>query len=142
MKRAVDVIEAIGDEQIASYADSLKFELAAEQISRALHTVFYNQTSQCYSPHPGVPRQGHQVMALVAGAVPEPLVSTVLSSLVAELSDPTRVAKGHIDTGLHTTYFLGKMLSGGMEEVVGAAADRADLIYAAAMNPTWCARNL
>ena len=60
-----------------------------------------------------------------------------LDSLFDELSDPEGTATGHIDTGLHTTYFLGKMLSGGMEEIVSAAADRADLIYAASMNPSW-----
>ena len=137
LRRAVEIIQAIGDEEVASYADSLKFELAAEQMSQALHKVFYNRSSHCYSPSQGVPRQGHQVMALVAGAVPPLLASTVLDSLFDELSDPEGTATGHIDTGLHTTYFLGKMLSGGMEEIVSTAADRADLIYAASMNPSW-----
>ena len=74
---------------------------------------------------------------LVAGLTPKQSVPAVLAALVDELTNTSGVAKGHIDTGLTTTYLMGKLLSGGMEGLAGADSDRPDLIYSATMNPTW-----
>ena len=140
LRRAVEVIGAIDNETIATRADSARFAAAAERIGAGVHRVFFRAGGSCYGPStPGtaVARQGHQVLALVAGLTPHEQVPAVLASLVRELTNSSGAAKGHIDTGTHTTYFMGKILSGGMDGVVGADADRADLIYRAAMNPTW-----
>ena len=59
---------------------------------------------------------------MAAGLVPTELIPTVVSSLIDELTNPAGVAKAHIDTGLTATYFMGKIMAGGMEGVVGADA--------------------
>lgn len=141
----VEVVEAIGNETIAPSTDAARFAAAADRIGGGVHGVFYRNASGCYgpsSPAASAARQGHQVMALVAGVTPQELVPTVIGALVDELTNTSGAASGHIDTGLHTTYFMGKLLSGGMDGAApggmeGGGADRPDLVYHATMNPTW-----
>ena len=136
LKRGTELVAAIDNNTIAPAADAAKFTAAASKLGAAVHATFFNTTLQRYSSSNSA-RQGHQVMPLVAGLVPKPLVRVVMAALVDELTNPAGVAKAHIDTGLTTTYFMGKLLSGGMEGVAGAESDRADLIYGATLNPTW-----
>ena len=139
LKRAEEIVAAIRDEKIAPTSDAAVFRGAAKRIGAAVHKAFYRTSSECYGPsEPAAPRQGHQALALVAGVAPDALAPTVLGALVNELTNVSSAGKGHIDTGLTTTYFMGKLLAGGMEAVAGgAASDRADLIYGATLNPTW-----
>ena len=135
LKRAAEIVEVIGDEAVAPSSDGARFTAAAERIGAAVHKAFYRPLLGRYATAHS--RQGHQVLPLAAGLVPTDLVPTVLAALVDELTNTSNVAKGHIDTGLHTTYFMGKILAGGMEQVVGSDSHRPDLIYAATMNPSW-----
>ena len=138
LRRAVEIVRAINDPAIS--ADAAKFATAADSIGAAVHTAFFRASSSRYgptSPPTAAARQGHQVFPLVAGLTPKQSVPAVLAALVDELTNTSRVAKGHIDTGLTTTYLMGKLLSGGMEGLAGADSDRPDLIYSATMNPTW-----
>jgi hypothetical protein len=140
LKRAVEIVDAIADESVAPRADRDRFDAGARRIGAAAHSVFYNTATGRYGPTNGVgmPRQGHQVLALAAGIPPSRLIPVVFKALVDELTNVSRAGKGHIDTGLHTTYFMGKILAGGMEQqLAGADSDRPDLIYFAMMNPTW-----
>ena len=140
LKRAVEVIAAINNNVIAPASDGAKFEAAALRIGAGVHSVFFRTEDGCYgptSPASAVPRQGHQVLALAAEVTPAGLVPGVMASLIDKLTNVSGAANGHIDTGLTTTYFMGKLLSGGMEGLLGGGADRPDLIYRSAMNPTW-----
>ena len=111
-------MQAIGDEAIAPRADGARFAAAAERIGAAVHRVFFRPSTGRYgptSPATAPARQGHQALALAAGLVPTALIPTVVSSLIDELTNPAGVAKAHIDTGLTATYFMGKIMAGGME---------------------------
>ena len=104
LKRAVEVVSAIDDENVAPSADALKFAAAAKSIGAAVHDTFFSKQTQRYSPTSGgaVARQGHQVLALAAGIPPRELGPIVLEALIDELTNTSRVARAHIDTGLHT----------------------------------------
>ena len=137
LKRGAELVAAIDNSAVAPAADAAKYTAAAASLGAAVHAAFYNTTLQRYASSNGNARQGHQVMPLVAGLVPTQLVPVVMAALADELTNPTLLAKAHIDTGLTTTYFMGKLLSGGMQRIAGAESDRADLLYAATLNPTW-----
>ena len=105
--------------------DAARFSAAAVTIGNITHRSFYNSSRKRYAAG-GSSYQGHQVLPLVAGLVPADLVPTVFASLV----DQIVVEKAnHIDTGLHTTYFMAKLLS-------NPAVARDDLMVAMATNPT------
>ena len=90
--------DALGD---APSAASLRSNATA--VGAAMHAAFYNASTHAYLD--GL--QGPQVMPLVANAVPPALVPTVLNSLVAAIEARAR----HVDTGLHGTYFMTKLLT-------------------------------
>lgn len=105
--------------------DVARFAAAAAAIGTITHSSFYDSSKKRYAAG-GNSYQGHQVLPLVAGLVPETLVSTVLASLVDQI---VVEKQNHVDTGLHTTYFMAKLLS-------TPAVARDDLLLAMATNPT------
>ena len=72
--------------------------------AKAIHAKFYNASTHGYLDN----RQTHLVMPLVAGAVPEALRPAVRKALETEILVHQA---GHLDTGLHGTYFLFKFLT-------------------------------
>jgi alpha-L-rhamnosidase len=105
-----NVARLLGQSAIAE-----KYETAALSISTATHAVFYINATSSYLDT----RQTHQVMPLIAGVVPEPLIAAVMTSLVSEIKVEQ---SGHLDTGLHGTYFLAKLLT-------DPAVNRNDLLF-------------
>jgi alpha-L-rhamnosidase len=105
---AAKVAAVLGKQQEAS-----KYSALAADVSGALNKRFFDASSGWYVKG----EQGYQAMALLLGIAPEP----VRGKVMANLEDAILVRnKGHLDTGMHGTYFLLKQL---ME------ADRNDLIY-------------
>jgi hypothetical protein len=140
LKRAAEIVTAIDDETIAPTSDAVKYTADAEHISKAVHSLFYSTEQNRYvETSSNSSRQGYQVMALVAGIPPPDLVEGVLEALVDEITGANHVGPGgpgHIDTGLTTTYFMAKLLTGGMSTATANAA-RNELLYTMAMKPTW-----
>jgi alpha-L-rhamnosidase len=98
--------------------------LAATALKRALHERFFDAAKRSYVGG----QQPYLAFPLLVGVVPPELRQPVLRNL-----EETILVKngGHIDAGMHGTYFLLKFL---MEE------DRNDLIYAMASKtdyPSW-----
>ena len=137
LNRAVEIVHTIADEKIAPASDAHKFSAATTSIGAGVHKAFFSSTTQCYAPANGVSRQGHQLLPLAAEIPPSSVAPAVLACLIDQLTNSSGVAKAHIDTGLHSTYFLAKLLSGGLQQLPGIDTDRPDLLYAAAMDPTW-----
>ncbi len=96
--------------------DAAKYEASAATLQRALHQRFYDAAKRTYVGG----QQPYLAFPLLVGVVPPELRQPVLRNL-----EETILVKdgGHIDAGMHGTYFLLKFL---MEE------DRNDLIYAMA----------
>jgi hypothetical protein len=140
LKRGAEIVTAINDETIAPAADAAKFTANAERIGRAVHATFYSSEQKRYvETAQNTSRQGYQVMALVAGIPPAEVSQGVLDALVDEISGASHAGPGgpgHIDTGLTSTYFMAKLLSGGMGTVTPNAT-RNELLYTMAMKPTW-----
>jgi hypothetical protein len=106
--------------------DGARFTAAAIAVGNATHATFYNSTLQRYTAG-GNSYQGHQVLPLVAELVPAALIKPVFASLVEQI---VVEKQNHIDTGLHTTYFMAKLLS-------SPTVARDDLMLAMATNPTY-----
>jgi len=85
----------------------------ANLIADAINQRFYNAKLKTYLDS----KQGHCIMPLISGAVQERLTGEVMKNLENEINV---VQNGHIDTGLHGTYFMTKYLT---------EHDRSDLIY-------------
>ena len=88
---------------IGDGAGAAALNASATVVANAVHAAFFSPLTNTYLDA----RQTHQVMPLIAGIVPVALISAVTASLVAAVT----ATKGHIDTGLHGTYFLAKVLS-------------------------------
>jgi hypothetical protein len=94
-------------------AEATAFTARAAAVARAVHQRFYNAAEYAYTNGDSV----QQAFPLLTGMVPEELRKDVLNTL----ENTIRVRNGgHLDTGMHGTYFVMKYL---ME------AGRNDLIY-------------
>lgn len=99
LRIAVNIANLLNDT-----AHSTQYTNAINSLSTAIHTTFYNSTTQSYLDT----RQTHQVLPLISGIVPSNLRSGVMNSLINEI---VVEQNGHLDTGLHGTYFLYKLLT-------------------------------
>ena len=77
------------------------FAQQAEAHAAAIHSRWFNASTSGYLDT----RQGHLILALVSGVVPQHLLKDVLATLRHEIYI---TQAGHIDTGLTTTYFMYK----------------------------------
>jgi alpha-L-rhamnosidase len=94
-------------------ADATVYNRRAENVGKAIHQRFYNAAEHGYTTGDSV----QEAFPLLTGLVPAELRQGVIDKLV----DTIRVQnRGHLDTGMHGTYFLIKYLMN---------ADRNDLIY-------------
>jgi alpha-L-rhamnosidase len=94
-------------------ADASAYDARAAAVSRAVHLRFYNASDFSYTNGDSV----QEAFPLLTGIVPDELRKGVME----KLENTIRVQnKGHLDTGMHGTYFLMKYL---ME------ADRNDLMF-------------
>ena len=84
-----------------------------KSLRQAINQRFFRADLHCYLDT----RETHCVMPLVSGAVPEEEVVNLLKTLEHEI---LTTQKGHLDTGLHGTYFMTKYL---------AEASRSDLVF-------------
>jgi alpha-L-rhamnosidase len=98
---------------LGKQADASAYAARATAVSRAIHQRFYNAADHSYSNGDSV----QEAFPLLTGVVPEELRQGVMEKL-----ENTIVIQngGHLDTGMHGTYFVMKYL---ME------SDRNDLIY-------------
>jgi alpha-L-rhamnosidase len=104
--------------------DAAKYRAREVVLRRALHARFFNAAGAVYAGG----EQPYLAFPLLVGVVPPELRQSVMKNL-----EDTILVKdaGHINAGMHGTYFLLKLL---MEE------DRNDLIYAMASKtdfPSW-----
>lgn len=90
-----------------------RYDAAAGTLIQALNSRFFHPETNLYVHG----EQAYQAMPLLLGMVPPQLRETVMKNLETGIVDRSG---GHLDTGMHGTYFLLKEL---ME------ADRNDLIY-------------
>ncbi len=94
-------------------SDASKYDERAAAVSRAIHHRFYNAGEHDYLNGDSA----LQAFPLLTGIVPTQLRDDVMKSL----ENTIRVRnEGHLDTGMHGTYFLMKYLT---------EADRSDLVY-------------
>lgn len=85
-------------------ADAEQYHKKAETRSQAIHKRFYNADKKSYANG----EQPYLAMPLLLGIVPEPLKAVVAGNLEHEI----RVTnKGHLNTGMHGTYFLLRYLT-------------------------------
>ena len=97
-----DVARALGDSAAAAVHDA-----AAASLATAIHTHFFVPGNGTAGAAYLNTRQTNLVMPLVAGAVPPEHEAPVWASLLHEITDRQ---ENHLDTGLHGTYFLTKLL--------------------------------
>ncbi len=108
LQLASKIARTIGNEQDASL-----YAARGAAVSKAIHKRFYNPGDHSYSNGDSV----LEAFPLLTGVVPPELRKGVME----KLENTIRIQNGgHLDTGMHGTYFLMKYL---ME------ADRNDLIY-------------
>ena len=93
--------------------DATAFEAQAEGMRSTLNKRFFDAARNVYLDS----RQTHLVMPLVSGAVPDDRVEAVRANLRREI---LVTQQGHLDTGLHGTFFMTRYLSG---------HDANDLVY-------------
>ena len=101
--------------------DERELTVRAEKLQQAIHKRFFNPATNAYLDT----RQTHLVMPLISGAVPPEQVGAVMKNLAQEIL-VTR--QGHLDTGLHGTYFMTKYLT---------EHDRSDLVFTYATQTTF-----
>ena len=84
--------------------DADQYHQKAEILAQAIHKRFYNADKKGYANG----EQPYLAMPLLFGIVPEPLRAAVAGNLEHEI----RVTnKGHLNTGMHGTYFLLRYLT-------------------------------
>lgn len=115
-----NVSRALSDE-----ASVAKYDRTASALASAIHTKFFVPAASAYLDT----RQTHLVMPLIAGVVPIEYRDAVWSMLRSEIVDRQG---GHLDTGMHGTYFMSKLLT---DTSFGFGGEDA-LIYTIATNPT------
>ena len=89
---------------MGSEAEAVHYESAAADLASAIHKKFFVPGTNGYLDT----RQGHLAMPLLSGAVPVEHADAVWAALAKEI---TETQGGHLDTGLHGTYFLTKLLT-------------------------------
>jgi alpha-L-rhamnosidase len=101
--------------------DAAAYERAAGALAAAIHAAFFVADAAAYLDT----RQTHLVMPLVAGVPPPAQRPRVLAALRREIAE---AQAAHLDTGLHGTYFLTKLLTdtsagfGGDDALLSAVA--------------------
>lgn len=90
---------ALGNEATAA-----QLNVDAQALAAAIHKKFFVPETSGYLDT----RQTHLVMPLVADAVPAQYVDGVWKALRKEIME---TQASHIDTGLHGTYFMTKLLT-------------------------------
>ena len=98
---------------LGAVSDATDFDARAAAVSKAIHAQFFNTAERTYTNGDSI----QLAFPLLTGVPPEEL----RDELKAKVEHVIRVQNhGHLDTGMHGTYFLMKYL---------LAADRNDLIY-------------
>jgi alpha-L-rhamnosidase len=98
---------------VGETAAAAAFDARAEAVSKAIHSRFYNPGQYTYTNGDSI----QQAFPLFTGVTPPELRKEVMD----KLEHVIRVQNGgHLDTGMHGTYFLMKYL---------IEADRNDLLY-------------
>ncbi|MCK5676491.1 MAG: family 78 glycoside hydrolase catalytic domain, partial [Verrucomicrobia bacterium] len=119
VKQVAEIAELLGKEDEAK-----AYRKRAEKIRKAVHQEFFNPKDNTYANGD----QLYMALPLLVGVTPEELRQPVMQALENEIM----VAKnGHIDTGIHGTYFLIKTLT---------ELNRSDLIFEMASKrdyPSW-----
>ncbi len=119
VKQVAEIAELLGKEDEAK-----AYRKRAEKIRKAVHQEFFNSKDNTYANGD----QLYMALPLLVGVTPEELRQPVMQALENEIM----VAKnGHIDTGIHGTYFLIKTLT---------ELNRSDLIFEMASKrdyPSW-----
>lgn len=98
---------------LGKHEDAERYARAASAVRTALHARYFNPDSSTYATG----EQPYLAFPLLIGAVPEehrPAVQRKLEETIRVVDD------GHINAGMHGTYFLLKYLT---------AADRSDLVH-------------
>lgn len=98
-----------------------RFLARAEHLRQAINKKFFDASTGSYLGG----RQTHQVMPLIAGVVPDGQVDLVMRRLEHEI---VVARKGHLDTGVHGTYFMTKLLTD---------MGRSDLVFTYATQKTY-----
>lgn len=104
--------------------DAATYSKKAAAISKAIQANFFNAKDNSY----GCGEQLYEAIPLLVGVTPDSLRAAVLNRLQQQI---VVNAKGHLDTGIHGTYYLIKSLLG---------QDRNDLIFLMANQkdfPSW-----
>lgn len=101
--------------------DAKKYCAKAEAVRAAVHDAFHNPEDNVYAGG----GQTNLALALLADLPSDDLKSLLLKKLEDEILVET---KGHIDTGIHGTYFLVKILT---------EMDRSDLVFETASKKTY-----
>ena len=108
LKLASKIASALGKE-----SDASTYGARAAAVSKAIHQRFYNAGDHSYLNGDSV----LEAFPLLTGVVPPELRKDVMENL----ENTIRVRnEGHLDTGMHGTYFLMKYLT---------ETDRSDLVY-------------
>ncbi len=101
-------------------AEAEAYQSRAAAVAQAIHREFFHPDSDSYANG----SQLYEAMPLLVGATPGELQFPVLQRLEKEIGKK----QGHIDTGIHGTYYLLKLL---------LAKNRNDLIYEMATQRTY-----
>lgn len=99
--------------------DAHVFDLRATKLAAAINKRFYHAATSSYLDT----RQTHLVMPLISEAVPTAREPEILNSLEKEI---VTTRNGHLDTGLHGTYFMTRYLTD---------IQRSDLVFLYATKP-------
>ncbi len=101
-------------------ADAAAYETRAAAVSKAIHERFYNAADSSYTNGDSV----QEAFPLLTGIVPPELRAGVMK----KLEDTILVQnKGHLDTGMHGTYFVMKyLLDAGRNDLVFEMTNKKD----------------
>jgi len=119
VKRVAEIADLLGRGNEAE-----AYRKKAEKIRKAVHQEFFNPKNNTYANGTEL----YMALPLLVGLTPENLREPVMKAL----EDEILIAQtGHVDTGIHGTYFLIKLLT---------ELDRSDLIFEMASKrdyPSW-----
>eukprot|EP00040_Diaphanoeca_grandis_P022458 m.120654 g.120654 ORF g.120654 m.120654 type:complete len:517 (-) comp28822_c0_seq2:151-1701(-) len=104
-----------------------KFKKQADDLAKAIHAKFFVSSNNGYIDT----LQTHLTMALAANVPPPQIRADVMDTLRNEIM---KTQNGHIDTGLHGTYFMTKLLYDTSHTQFGGGED---LIKTYVLTPTF-----
>ena len=105
---------------LGRHADARTYAARAEACAAAVHARFYRPAERTYAAG----GQLNLALPLLTGVTPAELRPAVEANLVREITD---VKRGHVDTGIHGTYFLiQQLLAMGRDDLVCLMARQTD----------------